>query len=62
MTRPSPLLTPADAAEYLAIKPRTLKELRRRGEVPATKVGASVRYRLSVLDRYIERRTEEAAS
>ncbi len=52
----SPLLTTVQAATYLAISPSSLETYRTRGGGPvATKVGRSVRYRLSDLDAWTVR-------
>ena len=48
---PSDLLTPFETAELLKIKPRTLRNLQRRGILPVIKLsGKIVRYRRSDID------------
>lgn len=56
---PSPLLTRAQAATYLSIKPQTLAvwASTSRYSLPMIKVGRSVRYRQSDLDAFLEART-----
>jgi predicted site-specific integrase-resolvase len=57
-TRPL-LLTEAEAADALGLKPRTLQEWRRRGDgVPFVRVSSRcVRYDLREIERYIAART-----
>lgn len=53
---PNPLLTNAEAANYLSVQPQTLAKWRMGGGEPAipfVKVGRNVRYQLSDLDSYI---------
>ncbi|MBT3505304.1 MAG: helix-turn-helix domain-containing protein [Piscirickettsiaceae bacterium] len=49
------LITPEQAAEYLGMSPKTMNKWRSTGEnnIPYSKIGRSVRYRLSDLDAYI---------
>ena len=49
------LITPEQAAEYLCMSPKTMNKWRSTGEnnIPYSKIGRSVRYRLSDLDAYI---------
>lgn len=56
---PPKLLTEAQAAEILGIKPQTLTVWRctRRHELPHIKVGRAVRYRLSDLMTWLDERT-----
>ncbi|MFU8828508.1 MAG: helix-turn-helix domain-containing protein [Phycisphaerales bacterium] len=56
----SPLLTRAEAAEYLRCSPRHIDNLRTAGELQATLSGSRVYYQKSVLDDYIRRQTEPA--
>jgi predicted site-specific integrase-resolvase len=55
------LMTPAEVADLLHIKPATLAVWRCTGRVnlPYTKVGSKVRYRRSVIERHIERDTHD---
>lgn len=62
MSTNAPDVTPAvwkkeDAARYLDISVVTLLRLVRAGEVPHTRVGRSLRFTKSALDRYLEERT-----
>jgi len=54
-----PLVSPEQAAKYLGTTPGTLAVWRcnRRYDLPYVKVGKSVRYRQSDLERFIESRT-----
>lgn len=51
----SPLLKRGEASDYLRISERHLCAITRRGELPAIKLGNSVRYAQADLDAYIER-------
>lgn len=53
------LLTRDEAAKYLGISPRTLAVWAcvKRYQLPYVKMGRLVKYRRSVLDNFIERRT-----
>ncbi len=52
------LLTRADAANFLGLKPQTLAKWAMTGEhLPYVKVGRMARYRLSDLQEYLNRRT-----
>ena len=55
----SPLLTREQTAEMLGIAPQTLAvwAVSGRYNLPMVKVGRSVRYRLSDIEKFIERRT-----
>jgi excisionase family DNA binding protein len=55
----SDLLTRAQAAEFLGVKEQTLAVWLTTGRynLPAIKVGRLVRYRLSDLEAFLERRT-----
>lgn len=50
------LLRPREAAEWLKISDRTLWSLTQRGELPAVRIGRSVRYDLADLMAFIEAR------
>ncbi len=53
-----PNLKPADAAEYLGVKPETLNQWRWLGRGPAyVKVGRTVVYRLKDLDAWLDANT-----
>jgi len=47
------LLTPEEAAERLAIKPRTVRDWLRKGKLPASRSGKLWRIREADLDEYI---------
>jgi excisionase family DNA binding protein len=53
------LLTPTEAADYVAMKVETLAVWRCTGRhgLPYIKVGAAIRYRRSDLDAWLESRT-----
>ncbi len=48
------LLTPAQAAEALAISPRKLWGMTASGEIPHVRLGRCVRYPLDELQRWID--------
>lgn len=52
------LLTANQAAESLAISPRKLWSLTASGEIPCVRIGRSVRYPVSELQRWIEEQME----
>jgi excisionase family DNA binding protein len=53
---PAPLLVDARAAaSMLALSPRTLWTLTKRGDIAAVKIGRAVRYSLADLAAFIER-------
>jgi excisionase family DNA binding protein len=57
------LLTTKEAAKYLGLSVSTLNKLRLTGEGPAYfKLGRSVRYRLSDLDIWVEKRRRASTS
>ena len=58
-TLPTPLLTAEQAAEFLGTTANTLGVWRckRTVNIPYIKVGKSVRYRLSDLERYLAQQT-----
>ena len=55
--KPDPLLLTEQAAEFLQIKPGTLENWRstKRVEIPFIRLGRSIRYRLSDLEKFLER-------
>lgn len=57
------LLTEDEAAVVLAIKPQTLAAWRCRGaqSLPFVKIGRAVRYRVSDLEAWMEKRTATCA-
>ncbi|QGH70898.1 helix-turn-helix domain-containing protein [Pseudactinotalea sp. HY158] len=48
------LLTPDEAAAYLAISPRTLRTLAARGDIGRRYLGSSPRYERTDLDAYVD--------
>ncbi len=64
MTIRTKLLSRKEAAELLGIRPQTLAAWHITGKygLPVVKVGRSVRYRLSDLERWLESRTVGAAA
>lgn len=53
-----PLLTAEEAADYLKLSEGTVRNMASEGTLPRTKLGRSLRFRLSDLNRYIEERTQ----
>ncbi len=53
------LLTPKEAAEYIAVTPRTVKEWLRRGELTGLKVKSMWRIRMSDLEKFIQEGNHE---
>ena len=54
---PPPILVdPREAARRLSISPRTLFSLTKAAEIPSLKIGKSVRYRVSDLESWAERK------
>ena len=49
------LLTAREAAKILTISPRHLWDLTDRGELPAIKIGRSVRYARAYIDAFISK-------
>lgn len=56
------LITIVEAAEYLGVTERTMRNLVYRRELAHVKVGRATRFDLRELDRYIGAQTIEAAS
>ncbi len=52
---PHGLMTPHEAARWLALSPRTLWSLTASGELPAVRIRRSVRYRPADLEAFAER-------
>ena len=55
---PSPLMSVADAANYLSVSTRTIRRLIQKGEIPIVRIGGSVRVARAALHAYIAMRTE----
>ena len=58
----SPLLSPKDAQALLAIGSRKLWELTNCGEIPHLRIGRAIRYDVSDLEEWIERRKKRTQS
>ena len=56
------LLTPKEAAQYMAVTPRTVKEWLRRGDLIGLKVKSMWRIRASDLEKFIQQGNYEAPS
>ena len=54
---PTAVLDAREAAAYLAVSMTTLYRMIRRGELPHTRVGRNIRFRVDDLDAYLEERT-----
>lgn len=59
---PTRLQKPAEAAEELAISPRTLWSLTDSGSIPCVRIGRSVRYDPADLRRYVDAQKEGGES
>ncbi|RPI99571.1 MAG: DNA-binding protein [Deltaproteobacteria bacterium] len=53
------LLTPKEAAKYVAVAPRTIKEWLRRGDLTGVKVKNLWRIRGSDLEKFIQKGSQE---
>ncbi len=63
ITEHARLLNPKEAAGYLGLRPQTLACWRVDGRhLPYVKVGRSVKYRVSDLEKFLESRTIPASS
>ena len=51
--RPREIMTPREAAEYLAVHVRTIYRLARKGNIPGRKVGGSWRFKKEFLDEWL---------
>ena len=54
------LVTEPEAANLLSVKPRLLRELRRRREIDFVRVGRNIRYRREDLEEFIRSHVVEA--
>ena len=61
LTPPPLLLNVADASKALAISPRKLWSLMAGGEIPAIRIGRSVRYLVSDLCEFIDQQKQGGA-
>ena len=55
--RPTVLLDGHEAAAYLAVSRDTIRRMAIRGELPHTRVGVALRFRVVDLDEYLEKNT-----
>jgi len=55
-------MTVDEIAEYLQVKPSTIYQWTHTGYIPHVKLGNRVRFRLSQVDRWIERRTVDGGT
>jgi len=55
---PHQLLKPRDAAKVLAISERTLFTLTKNGELPAVRIGKTVRYAHAELAAFVRKQTQ----
>ena len=61
MSKPDPIMTVDEVAEYLHLHPLTVRRLARDGEIPAFKVGRQWRIKRELLDRWIADRSAQNA-
>jgi excisionase family DNA binding protein len=52
----TPLLTPANAAELLAVKPSWIYEAVRAGTLPCLRIGRHIRFTRSMLEEWLQGR------
>jgi excisionase family DNA binding protein len=52
------LMTVDEIADYLQVKPSTIYQWTHQGYIPHVKLGNRVRFRLSQVDRWVERRSK----
>jgi excisionase family DNA binding protein len=52
----SPLLTPADAAQLLAVKPRWIYEAVRAGTLPCLRIGRHIHFTRAMLEEWLQGR------
>ena len=53
MSKPDPIMTIEEVAEYLGLHPLTVRRLARDGEIPAFKVGRQWRVKRELFDRWM---------
>ncbi len=53
------LLTVEEIAEYLQVRPSTIYQWTHQGFIPHVKLGNRVRFRLSQVDRWVEKKSCE---
>ncbi len=62
VTAPTLLVDSREAAKALGISPRKLWELTAKDEIPHVRIGRSVRYAITHLQRWIEEKTKGGAA
>jgi excisionase family DNA binding protein len=60
--RHDPLLNVRETAEYLGYAEQTIRNMAHRGVLPKTKLGRTLRFRLSDLNRWIDERSTRPAA
>jgi excisionase family DNA binding protein len=53
------LLTVQEIADYLQVRPSTIYQWTHQGFIPHVKLGNRIRFRLSQVDRWLEKKTVE---
>ena len=59
---PNDILTVKEVADYLKVNERTIYRLATNGELPAFRVGASWRFRLNEIDKWITTQSQSGSS
>jgi excisionase family DNA binding protein len=59
---PKPTLSERDAAAYLSFSEDWIRKQRRRGRMPFVRVGRSIRYRVTDLDKWLAAHTVKASA
>jgi excisionase family DNA binding protein len=59
---PNDILTVKEVADYLKVNERTIYRLATSGELPAFRVGASWRFRLNEIDKWISTQSQPGSS
>jgi PTS system nitrogen regulatory IIA component len=54
------IMTVAEVAEYLKMKPQTIYKWLQEGTIPAAKLGKEWRFKKSVIDEWIDRKIAES--
>ena len=55
MNKPDPIMTIDEVAEYLNLRPLTVRRFAREGRIPVFKAGRQWRVKRELLDRWLER-------
>ena len=55
------IMTVADVAEYLKMKPQTIYKWLQDGMIPAAKLGKEWRFKKSVIDAWLDKKMAESA-